>query len=158
NSAAVVPSVRFNEIMTSPESGPDWIELLNTTAATIDLAGWLLREAGNTNHLVFPAGSSLGPGAYLVVQCDKTSNTPAVHAPFALDSENETVLLQDAAGTRIDVISTGAQARGYSLGIIDGKLTLTQPTPAHPNQPAPLRSPASLVINEWLASSGPGEA
>jgi hypothetical protein len=158
NSAPVVPVVRINEVVAAPETGPDWLELLNNSSATVDLSGWILREVGNTNRLVFPPGSSLGASGYLVVVCNTTSTGASLQAPFGLDAQSETLVLEDSSGLQVDVVSTGPQARGYSAGLIDGKLALTPPTPGEANVADSGGSPAGLVINEWLASSGPGEA
>jgi hypothetical protein len=157
NSRPADPIVRINEILTSAESGPDWVELANTTSNSIDLTGWVLREPGNTNRLVFPGGTSLSPGSYLVIPCDKNSGEP-VHAPFALDSESETLLLEDSSGAQMDLVVSGPQVPGYSAGWIDGKFVLNAPTPGAANSAANPGSPSTLVINEWLASSGPGES
>jgi hypothetical protein len=158
NSAPTARPIRINEIQTASDSGPDWIELLNTSASTLDLSGWILSEPGNTNRFIFPAGSSLQSNGYLVIFCDKLISGEGLHAPFALDSESEILVLENSSGTRMDVLVTGPQARGYTTGFVSEKLLLTQPTPGEPNIAAIPGSPFSLVINEWLASSGPDHA
>ncbi len=42
--------------------------IANTGAAAVDLSGWTLRDKNETSqHYVFPAGTSLAPGASLQV-------------------------------------------------------------------------------------------
>ncbi|MEX2186946.1 MAG: lamin tail domain-containing protein [Pirellulales bacterium] len=48
-------------------SEAQWIELYNRGAATVDLSGW---DFGSGVNYVFPAGTSLPPGGYLVVSND----------------------------------------------------------------------------------------
>ncbi len=156
NSASIAPAIRINEIQTT--AAPDWIELFNASTSAVDLSGWSVYEPGNTNRFVFPAGASLPANAYLVISCDKLTSGEGFHAPFALDSESETLVLEDSSGLQLDVVVTGPQADGYSSGLVERKLVLTERTPGQPNIAAPLGSAASLVINEWLASSGPDEA
>jgi len=59
-------AVVLNEI--APSGDPsDWIELFNPTAAAADLSGWLLTDSDPLHTYVFAAGTSLAPGAWLVV-------------------------------------------------------------------------------------------
>ncbi|MGC6582254.1 MAG: lamin tail domain-containing protein [Akkermansiaceae bacterium] len=46
----------------------DWIELLNTSSAPIDLGGWHLTDSpGQPNKWTFPAGTTVGVGEFLVI-------------------------------------------------------------------------------------------
>jgi hypothetical protein len=51
----------------------DWVELVNTTEAEIDLDGWIFKDGDDTHIFEFPAGTILNPGAYLVLCKNDTS-------------------------------------------------------------------------------------
>src|SRR5438477_9567103 len=63
----------INEIMyhhrdlTNGESPEAWIELFNRSAGPVDLSGWQLDKGID---FTFPAGTTLAPGAYLIVTGD----------------------------------------------------------------------------------------
>ncbi len=69
--------VLINEVLTQPaDGGHDAIELVNTTAAPLDVSGWFLSD-GKSNYRKFklPEGSVIPAGGYLVF--DETHfNTP----------------------------------------------------------------------------------
>ncbi len=156
NSAASAPVVRINEVMAYSTNSSDWVELFNTTATVVDLSKWSLEEPGNSNRFIFPAGISLDPGAFLVVDCDKGQDTGGLHAPFALDSDSETLVLRNASGTVVHSFTAGPIPHEYSLGWVADKLGLTTPTRGASNVAAALGSAGQLMVNEWLADSVPG--
>ncbi|MCA9784820.1 MAG: lamin tail domain-containing protein, partial [Candidatus Cloacimonetes bacterium] len=47
--------------------GLDWVELVNTTGAAVDLSFWFLRDNQDDHVFQFPAGTSIAAGEYLVV-------------------------------------------------------------------------------------------
>lgn len=156
NSPPAGASVRIDEVVAKSRVGPDWVELLNTTGSSLDLSGWSLREAGNTNAFVFPAGTSLHGGARLVVFCDRGAKPG--HAPFALDDEGEMLVLSDAAGNPSHRFTFGPLPAGYSLGFVAGKPQLCEPTPGGENRAALLAGPSGLFINEWVSNPVAGES
>ncbi|MBN1588781.1 MAG: CotH kinase family protein [Pirellulales bacterium] len=80
----------------------DWIELHNTTAAPVDLAGWhLTDEASDVNKWTFPA-VTLGASQYMVVfASDKDRTDPAaqLHLNFKLSASGEYLGLIQPDGT-----------------------------------------------------------
>lgn len=158
-------AVVLNEIMafnvSSVANGttyPDWIELHNTTAAPVNLAGWSVSDDANPRKFVFPAGTTVPANGYLVVWCDDATNTtPGLHAGFALDADRESVFLFNASTTRVDAVSFGAQLPDLSLGRIAGAWVLNTPTPAAANSAAAVAPADQLTLNEWLADALPGE-
>ena len=164
NSAAPAATVVLNEVMAENLSAvnhggtyPDWIELRNTTGTNVNLTGWSLTDDGVVQKFVFPNGTTMGAGGYLVVWCDAVTNvTPGLHTGFSLGRNGDDVFLHDASFNRVDAISFGPQVADYSIGRIGGAWTLTTPTTNAVNVAATLASATNLVINEFLANSAPG--
>ena len=161
-STAPLPgSVRLNEIMAENVSAvsnsstfPDWVEL--TSSSDADLSSWSLSDDSNTRKFVFPAGTTISAGGFLVVWCDTNAALPGLHAGFALDKSGGTVSLFDAATNRADALTYGLQLPDLSLGRVGGDWVLTQPTPNATNLAAVVGSQTNLFINEWLANAAPG--
>jgi hypothetical protein len=163
NSAIPAPSVLINELMADNATAvnhngtyPDWVELYNSVGATTNIAGWSLSDDDNPRKFVFPAGTVISAGAYLVVWCDSTTNiTPGFHTGFALGRSGDGVFLYDAQTNRIDAVSFGSQVTDYSLGRLGDAWNLTTPTPGAGNVAAALAGGGDLSINEWLANAAP---
>ena len=164
NPAAPAPAIVINEVAADnpsavPNAGtfPDWIELRNTTAAAVNLAGWSLSDDGNARKFVFPAGTAIPANGHLVVWCDASTNTtPGIHAGFALDREGDNVFLHNTQTQRVDAVSFGNQVPNLTVGRVGSFWALTTPTPSAANAAAPLGAQSNLSINEWLANAAPG--
>ena len=111
------PAVVINEIMADNElilathaegveEYPDWIELFNSSPASINLDGWYLTDKpGNLDKWPFPPGTTIDSGQYLIVfasgrkQADYPGNYPFVdddgylHTNFKLTSGGEYLAL-----------------------------------------------------------------
>lgn len=87
----------------------EFVELVNTSGAAIDLAGWTLADSAATRHR-FPAGTTLAPGARLVI-FGNTASTGAL----GLSNSGDTVKLADAAGATIDSHTFGTSPDGVSF-------------------------------------------
>ena len=83
----------------------DWIELKNTTAASIDLAGYhLTDDSADLDKWTFPA-VSISAGGRLVVFAsskDRTVVGQNLHANFSLDEEGEYLALVQPDGVTVD--------------------------------------------------------
>jgi len=69
----------------------DWIELHNTSTATVDLAGWHLTDNGNELTLwTFPS-TNIAAGAYLLVYASGEDGVISneLHTSFQLDRGGE---------------------------------------------------------------------
>lgn len=155
--------LRINEVMTWNTklavggSFPDMIELHNAGATAIDLAGKSLTDdPTQPRKFVFPAGTTLAAGAYLVLYADKDAALPGLRTGFALDSEGDQVRLYDApanGGVLLDSIAFGFQVPDYSLsrtGANGETWALTTPTLGGANAaPVTLGAPGVIRINEW---------
>ena len=160
NSAASLHAVRLNEIFangnaTNAAGSADWIELYNSGATTVNLAGWSVSDDSNPRRFVFPAGIQLAAGAYLQVWC--ATNSPGLQTGFALSANEESVFLYDANTNRVDAVTYGLQIPTHSIGCGEAVATwtLTVPTPGARNEEVALST--NVVINEVLANSLPGQ-
>jgi hypothetical protein len=161
--AGSTPALRINEVMAAntrfANAGtyPDLIELHNAGAAAVDLTGKSLSDDPLLpRKFVFPAGSSISAGGYLVVYADTETSAPGLHTGFALDAEGDQVRLYDttvAGGGLIDAIVFGFQIPDHSIsrtGAGADVWALTTPTPSGANAAAlSLAAPGGVRINEW---------
>ncbi len=87
----------------SAGAASDWVELHNTTATAVDLAGWALTDnAANPQQWVFPS-ITLAPDEYLLVWPTGTSSTTGeLHTNFKLSASGEYLGLRDPSGTVMD--------------------------------------------------------
>lgn len=131
-------TIVINEIMHSGseafDSG-DWIELYNATGYEIDLSGWILKDNDDGHEYIFPNGSELEPGAYLVVadNLDDFNGSYNKINPlygelgFGLSSGGDQVRLYNDTGLLIDSVQylgespwpVGAVGTGYSMELDD---------------------------------------
>ncbi len=162
NSPAPTPAIVLNEVMADNSSAvnhegtyPDWIELYNASGGPVNLTSWSLSDDSNPRKFVFPNGTTLAAGSYLVVWCD-TNMTSGLHTGFGLGRNGDTVSVYDASTNRIDSISFGPQVPNLTIGRVGGDWVLTTPTTNAANVAAVLGSATNIFINEWLADSPPG--
>ncbi len=162
------PTLRINEVLaanTKIANGgtiPDLIELHNASTTAIDLAGKSLSDDPATPRAyVFPAGTSIPAGGYLVVYADSDTAAPGLHTGFALDAEGDQVSLYDttaAGGALLDSVVFGFQIPDFSVSRTGTGATtwaLTTPTPAAANATATVLGAAAAVrINEWAGNIG----
>lgn len=123
---------------------PDWVEIYNPTNAAIDLSGFgLSDDREKPMRWTFPAGTSIGAGEYLIVYCDGvvdlTGEHPGeLHTTFGLSSYEESVVLSNAAGQRIDAVDYRAlEADTSFIRTEEGAWEVSaKPTPGFPNTDA----------------------
>lgn len=154
----ILSEVLAKNFATLDHSGtyPDLIELANTGGSSVELWGYSISDdPANPRKFVFPAGTEVPPGGYLVLYADEATNQPGIHLGFSLRGEGEGVYIFDAAGAAVDSIEFGPQLRDLSIGRVgpDEAWALTTPTFGSANSAHPLGDASSLQINEWLASS-----
>jgi hypothetical protein len=63
------PPIQINEVESNGGAPGDWVEIINNGPASIDLSGWRFLD-NDDSHVpyVLPAGSTIAPGAYLVLE------------------------------------------------------------------------------------------
>jgi hypothetical protein len=157
--------VRINEVMADNQTAldnsgtrPDVIELYNDGKAAIDISGYGISDnPASLRKFVFPAGTTLGAGQYLVLYADSATGAPGIHLGFSLSASGEGVYLSAppaAGGALVDSVTFGMQLTDYSIGRVgDGtRWALTKPTFGAGNVAAPTGDPLTLKLNEWQAS------
>ena len=155
-------SVVINELLANSQgSGPDWIELYNTTAAAIDIGGWFLSDdANDLTKYKIAAGTSIAGGGYKVFYEDKhfgNSSDPGCKEPFALSRTGETVYLHSGSGGVLTGYSEQEKFDASEAGVTLGRyqkstgsynfVALSKATPGAANA-APQVGP--IVINEIM--------
>lgn len=122
-----------------------WIELYNSGTNSVDLSGWALSDDyNNLSKWVFPEGTVINPGSYLIVWCDgeldETSHTN-YHANFRLSPTNGSVILSikiDGKYKPFDYLNYKFLLADYSYGNKQGEQPFFRqkfaiPTPGAPN-------------------------
>jgi hypothetical protein len=118
-------AIVINEIMARPQdNGSDWIELYNTTNATIDIGNWYLSDSrDNPAKYKIAAGTAIGPNEYLVFRRDEdfgNTNDPGCHVPFALSGNGESIYLGSGQNGELTGYRSsedfGASLTGVSFG------------------------------------------
>ena len=125
-----VPTQSQAEDSAEPDSGPadsesDWIELKNTTAAAISLAGWSLSDdASNPRLWSFPPTASIPANGHLLVLASGLNLLPNIdattylHTNFKLSSSGDIVILTRPDNTIADQFTANypPQSWRYSYG------------------------------------------
>ncbi|MHB1307819.1 MAG: lamin tail domain-containing protein [Limisphaerales bacterium] len=141
------PQLAITEFMASngrtlaDEDGdhPDWIEIHNASATTVNLQDWSLTDL--TNHptrWTFPS-TNLAANAYLVVFASgKDRRVPGkrLHTSFSLNADGEYLALVDPEGEVVSAFAPHfpAQRSDVSYGSWQGRMYFfTQPTPGAAN-------------------------
>jgi hypothetical protein len=98
-------SIAINELLAHSDTPPgDWIELKNTTSASINIGNWYLSDdADNLTKYRIKAGTILASGAYLVLSSDAnfgpaSSDTGKITA-FGFSEYGEAAYLTSSDGT-----------------------------------------------------------
>lgn len=119
-------TIRINEFAFNQKKGKgfDWIELLNTSSQALDMTGWMFLDAKNKNRFVFPEGTKMEAGAFLVVSQHVDSfhtlypDSLTAIGPFnfGLSSKGELLRLCDENGMVVDSFSYPAGKK--KLGVL----------------------------------------
>jgi hypothetical protein len=126
NDAGIV----ITEIMPNPgavsDSYGEWIEIHNTTDSTIDIAGWMIKDAGSDEHVISNDAMSIlvVPGDYFILarNGNEALNGGLVadyaYTGFTLSNSEDEIILTDAAGAVVDEVHyTNAWAFGNSIAM-----------------------------------------
>jgi hypothetical protein len=164
------PPLWINEIQPQNSGGAThsggaydpWVELHNAGSAPISLDGFYLTDDFSApNKWAFPAGAAMGPGEFRMVWLSGRleSSQDEWHANFTIDPIAGSLFLMRRTNPQtvlIDYVQYDQVAPGWSYGRFpDGDPHHWQifhlPTPSQLNNPA--SNPATIWINEWMASN-----
>lgn len=120
------PTIRINEIAwmgTEASANDEWVELLNASDVTIDLAGWQLRAKDGSPEITL--AGSIPPGGYMLLERTDDSTVPAIAAyqiyTGALANDGEMFELVNAEGFLQDRVDGSS---GWPAGDNKGKATM----------------------------------
>ena len=169
SSKAPADAVTLSEIMISNKGSvpdnlggyPDYIELHNGSTEKADISGYGLSDSLLEGaKYVFPAGTVLEPGAYVVVWCGGEAED-GMHAPFKLSAGEEAVLF-DASGRPLDTAVLNSVDSGMVLRREGEVWTQAKPCPGYPKTEEGMAEyekslketeDIGLYINEFMASN-----
>lgn len=158
---AAEPGVRINEVESDGGTPGDWIEFFNAGATTVVLDGWSVKDNKDENVWVVPAGTTLAPGAFFVVDELKGG---AGQFDFGL-GKDDAVRLFDATGALVDERTWSGHAP-TTYGVLPSGWGVTaQPTKGAPNDVETPTTPGSVRLSEvdsspadWVELVNPGRA
>ena len=145
-----IGQVYINEVMTSNKgtlmapdgSVGDWVELYNNSSKKLNVSGYALalqtQGSGSNSPLVFPDGTEIDAGGYLIVYCNNSYLSEYLCAPFSLSKAGgETLVLKNSDGTSLDSVTTEKMTSNSVMMRTDyeaGSWTVSgKPTPGYPN-------------------------
>lgn len=126
-SAAVAdqPGIRINEIESSGGAPGDWIELYNPSDAPIMLDGYVVKDSDDTHVYTFPTGTTVAPGAFLVL--DELKDNVG-NFDFGLGG-GDSVRLFDASEALVDEYAwTAHAATTWGVNDADEWALMSEPT------------------------------
>ena len=131
---AAEPKLRITEILPAPLPGqPEWVEIHNPTAQSIDLTGWSIGDENRRTEL----RGEIRAGAYLVVTTQ------------SLDSEAESIIVERIGN------GLNNDADNVSVFAPDGRL-VHEVSYGHDDLPAPARGLSIAVEPErWTVTAHP---
>ncbi|HCC31607.1 MAG TPA: hypothetical protein DEQ03_16390 [Marinilabiliales bacterium] len=131
----------------------DWVELFNTTNSRLDLSGWVFKDGDNAHGFVFPQGTFIDAGGFLVLYEDDVkfkliypNLTNVVGAfEFGLSGTEDALRLYDIQGNLTDSVLYMSDDPWPSISDDKGE-TLSLIDPYKNNEP----------YYRWEPSSGTG--
>lgn len=140
-------SVTFSELNFNSDStttSGDWVELVNSGSATVDISGWFLKDEDDLNLFTIPANTSLAPGGRIVLVNDSAkfagqhpfiSNYTGEFS-FSFGNDGDQVRLFDNLGTLQQFMEYADSTPWYRAADGTGR-TLEKTDPSlDPNDPA----------------------
>ena len=96
---------------------PGMVELYYDGAASYDLSGMSLTDGATPPaKFVFPSGSKIMPGQYLVLYADTDAKTSGMHLGFVLNPEGGDLYLYNKSRVLVDSVEFGRQTADLSIG------------------------------------------
>jgi hypothetical protein len=104
-------NVVINKILPHSENPavPQFLELYNHSAASVDVSGCIVTDDPSTNRFVIPSGTLIGPARFVSFTQSQLG--------FTLNGAGETLYFIQPDGSRVlDAVQFGAQSDGVSYG------------------------------------------
>ncbi|MCW3071800.1 MAG: hypothetical protein JWO44_1690 [Bacteroidetes bacterium] len=99
---------------------PDWLEIYNSSAASVSLAGYYLSDKiSNPTKWAIPAGVSVPANGFLLIWCSgrNTVSGTNVHAGFSLtQTKPEAIVFSNPSGGFIDSMTINPSQANHSRG------------------------------------------
>ncbi|MGV3771988.1 MAG: lamin tail domain-containing protein [Verrucomicrobiales bacterium] len=110
-------STRINEWMADPVSGPDWLELYNSSSLPIDIGDNFLSDSHTNLRLhKLPPLSFIGPRRSHQFFASEDPVGGANHLNFKLSSGGESVIFSNPSGVAVQTVAFTEQKTGVSQG------------------------------------------
>ncbi len=131
-----------DSIATFPKApNTDWIEIYNSSAQAVDLSGWgLSDDQGRGRKWQFLPGTTISPGEYKIILCDKDTAKNTVtepHTSYKISrTKGEIITLTDPDGKVLDKVILPQMKTDVSYGRTVGMAGLfyyDTPTPFQAN-------------------------
>lgn len=131
--------VHLSEIFANPKGDEhqEFIELFNQSDSTFDLSGYIIKDASQTGHYIFPEDTRLSARSFLLLTRDTFK--------FALNNSGEVVSLLDPYARELEKVSLGKTKESVSLSQTGSGWRGTSPTPGAPNEDSSLPSAKEKV-------------
>ena len=117
----------------------DFVEIHNTSAQAVSLAGYGLSKSAEGAAFIFP-DVSIAAGGYAVVYCsgkNVSKQGKTMQAAFKLNQGGEDIFFFNDGGHIIDIFTSGKQTNGHSSGRVDARknevVVFETPTPGKSN-------------------------
>jgi hypothetical protein len=148
--AADASTIRINEVESNGGTPGDWVELVNTGDAAVDVSGWVVKDNDDTHVFTIAAGTSVAAGGYLPVDVDTV---------FGLGAADSARLFAADGVTQVDSYSWTAHAATTYGRCPDGSGAFVPTSSSTRGAANNCSSPAAKVkINEVESSGGtPGD-
>jgi len=116
-----------------PDGGyGDWLELYNLGSSQVALGGYGLSDTTEMPaRWLFPSGTVIGPGGYLIVWADNDEGQTGIHTNFKLSGEGEQIVLS-LNGNILDQVAFGPQTDNVAMARVPngtGPFVTQAPTP-----------------------------
>lgn len=159
-------TVRITEISAADTVSQDWVELYNTGQKPVDISGWLFTDKNYDRGFVFPEGTRIAGGEFLIVAEDLmmfinaySDTIPAIgNCNFGLSQNGEWIGLYDAELLPVDTLTFGPSSNAEVLGIDDpatmGNWNVEKATPGKPNPKFPKEDSEKMKLYLYLTGGG----
>lgn len=126
----------LNAVQSNPN--PDFVELYNNGADPIDLGGWKLIDDGVlADAFIIPAGTTIAPGEFLVIEGNGSQEETPLKLPFGLGG-GDAAMLYTACDDLVDsytwddhVMTASAAPMARVTSPRRQRRPTAQPTPAN---------------------------